>query len=106
MSDRKRSSTGSTRRGATNGRKHHYSSGDTIKRHGGVCSTADLRKQLRNHGASVGGRVVNLFYVGAITCVELDNGFLIGAQVAKEHGNLEVVLANPEIARGPWSGLS
>jgi hypothetical protein len=55
-------------------------------------STRELRNHLQHHQASLGGRVVSLFDVEAVTCCELDNGFVVGCQVAK-HGKVEVVLA-------------
>jgi hypothetical protein len=36
---------------------------------------------------------VSVFYVEAVICCELDNGVLVGCQVAEEHGQIEVVLA-------------
>jgi len=66
------------------------------KGHRRALSTAEIKRQLRNHGAAVGGRVKGLFYVGAITCCELDNGILVGGQVAEEHGNIELVVASPD----------
>lgn len=65
-------------------------------------STTGIRRILRNHGAAVGGRVTRLFYVDAVTCCELDNGLLIGGQVAK-HGSIELVVARPEHLPGEFS---
>lgn len=55
-------------------------------------STSQIRKVLIDHDTSLGGRVVAFFFVGSVTCFELDNGFLVGGQVAKEHHQIEIVL--------------
>lgn len=55
-------------------------------------STSQIRKVLIDHDTSLGGRVVAVFFIGPVTCCELDNGFVVGGQVAKEHHQVEILL--------------
>jgi hypothetical protein len=45
-----------------------------------------------HYNNALGRRVVRVFRVDAIMCCELEGGYLVGGQIAIEHGNVEIVL--------------
>ena len=58
-----------------------------------VAHRSELTNHLKHYNESFGRRVITVFQAGAVMCCELDGGIVVGGQIAKEHGDVEIVLA-------------